>query len=659
MSFNYRPDIDGLRAVAVIPVVLFHAGVSVFSGGYVGVDIFFVISGYLITGILLRDMKQNRFSILTFYERRIRRIFPLLFTVLLVSSAVALWMLFPTELRTFGKSLVSATFFYSNYHFMFDTGYFTAPMETKPLLHLWSLAVEEQFYIVFPLYLYLVTRFFNYRIGSITVALLILSLIYSIMMVDTLPGDAFYSTPARTWELMLGSVLAIYPRKQPMNSLIANILTLAGISAIAYAVFFYTKETPFPGAMALLPVLGSALILYAGNTDKNIVGSLLATKAFRLPGLISYSLYMWHWPLLVFYKIYAIEPVSDLEISILMGVAVGLSYLSWKFIETPFRSGQILPNQKRLLFAGGSVMLFTALLGIAMVMSSGFPQRHSEEIKSLLATKRTNAKKRTGCNVIAPETDRALRVCQIGSDANVKPSFALWGDSHAGILSHGVNISAKQFNIKGVYAGRPGCLPMLGAQRFHRGREICGDSADTFMLYLEDHPEIKKIILVSRWALHAMGNRYRNEKGETAYIKDMHTKSLSLEENKRVFERSMQRTLDRLSQLGRQVVLVTQTPETEWDIPLNTARAKLLHRDIDLRPKLSDYLDRQAFVTEVIAKYRQKYDFELIQPHKKMCDEAYCMIYEDGIPIYQDSNHLSRAYSEKLSGIFDKIFSTP
>lgn len=347
MSINYRPDIDGLRALAVIPVILFHTDILLFSGGYIGVDIFFVISGYLITNILLKDIKQGNFSILCFYERRIRRIFPALFTVLIVSSCFALWLMFPGELKSYGKSLSAASLFYSNYHFMFGTGYFASPAETKPLLHIWSLAVEEQFYIVFPIYLYLVSRFFKNRIGVVTITLLLISLIYSIIIVWKYPADAFYSTPARAWELMTGAVLAIYPRKLSMNSQIANIVTLSGIGMIIYSVFFYTKQTTFPGGMALLPVIGSGLIIYAGDSRNNKVGSILATKLFRFPGLISYSLYLWHWPVLVFYKMYAIEPISNIGVLMLLCVVAILSYLSWKFIEAPFRDHQFIENQKK------------------------------------------------------------------------------------------------------------------------------------------------------------------------------------------------------------------------------------------------------------------------------------------------------------------------
>ncbi len=302
MSTKYRPDIDGLRAVAVIPVVLFHTGLEFFSGGFVGVDIFFVISGYLISNIILNDISKNKFSILTFYERRIRRIFPALFVVLLLTLCAAMLILLPKELKYFGKELFAATFFYSNYQYMFSLGYAAPAAETKPLLHLWSLAVEEQFYIIFPVYLYLASRFSRNWLGVVTAALTLLSLAYGVMLVASNPEPAFFSTPARAWELMLGAMLAIFPRKTLAPQGVAELLTAAGLGAIVYAIFFYSSVTPFPGAAALAPCVGAALIIYVGESNPSYAGRLLSTGWFRYPGLISYSLYLWHWPMLVFIK---------------------------------------------------------------------------------------------------------------------------------------------------------------------------------------------------------------------------------------------------------------------------------------------------------------------------------------------------------------------
>ncbi|MFZ5931265.1 MAG: acyltransferase family protein [Pseudomonadota bacterium] len=386
MSTHYRPDIDGLRAVAVIPVVLFHSkislfGTSLFPGGFVGVDIFFVISGYLISNILLHDISRDQFSILTFYERRIRRIFPALFAVLLAATFAAFVILLPGalgEMDYFGTHLFGATFFYSNYQFMSETGYFAAAAEDNPLLHLWSLAVEEQFYIVFPVYLYFISRFFRDRLGLATMAVLLVSLVYSIYLVQNNPADAFYSTPARAWELMLGAILAIFPRKAPLDQRVAQLLGAAGLGFIAYSILFYSAQTPFPGAAALAPCVGAALILYTGQRNMTLAGRLLSTSAFRYPGLISYSLYLWHWPVLVFYRMYAITPVSQMETAMLLVAMTAAAWASWKFVEAPFRTRNVLAKQNPLFAAGAGVMLVSAACGAIIGFNDGFPGRLPE-----------------------------------------------------------------------------------------------------------------------------------------------------------------------------------------------------------------------------------------------------------------------------------------
>ena len=655
MSLNYRPDIDGLRGLAIISVILFHAELAIFSGGYIGVDVFFVISGFLISQILLKDFQARHFSLTRFYVRRIRRIFPALFTVLLVSSAVALWLLFPVELKAYGKSLLAATLFVSNYYFMFDSGYFTYPAETKPLMHLWSLAVEEQFYIVFPLYLYLLQRFFKRRLGVITLLMLIASLLYSVLMINSVPMDTFYSAPARAWELLLGCVLAIYPKKSPFNSALANVLTIVGVSAIVYATLFYNNRTIFPGLTALLPVVGSALIIYAADSDRNLVGWLLGSKLFRYTGLLSYSLYLWHWPVFVFYKMYAVRELSDTESMLLIVVTFVFSALSWKFIEQPFRQRRRLKPQKVVFLTAAGVMYGSAFFAVVLVVGQGFPDRYSHRINKILAVANDDPK-RNFCERMSANADKALKVCYLGDFKQAKASFAVWGDSHGEAILPAINLSAKRLSHKGVFVGKGGCLSLLGAYQARQGFEGCIDNANVFMRYLSAHPEINTVILASRWAVYAMGESFKNEKGYTVYIKDSDTEAISLAENKRVFSRAMQRTLEKLSSLGLQIVFVGQVPETEWIIPVATARAKQLAHQLEFRPKFADYWERQNFVMDVIRQNRQRYALKVVQPYKALCDEDYCRVYENGIPMYRDSNHLSRTHANKLSPLFDSIF---
>lgn len=656
MSNQYRKDIDGLRAVAVIPVVLFHSGYSMFSGGYVGVDIFFVISGYLITNILIKQLQNDQFSIATFYERRIKRIFPALFTVLIVSSLAAIWLMLPGEIKQFKQSVISTLFFYSNYFFMFDVGYFADPAETKPLLHMWSLAVEEQFYVVFPVYLFLAFKYCRKYVGIITIFLLLISFAYSAVLVNYLPGDAFYSTPARAWELMIGSLLAIYPKREVLNSpLKSNILSITGLGLIVASVVFFEKTTPFPGYMAAIPVLGSALILYAAHSERNLVGQLLSTPLFRFIGLISYSLYLWHWPVLTFARLYSLGSHPYELMPWLLLLMILLAFLSWKFIETPFRRGKLFNNQSTIKFNQFSGALLVA--GICLLIFA-----FSDYKRGIPAKYRTHMEKRVDTKPLKLEdcdefkaSQRSIWVCYLGALKAQTTSFALLGDSHTTAMMPGVYQAAEKYGKKGIFAGSGGCIALFGVNREKQGFEHCRSRMDAFQEYLKVHPEIEQIIIASRWGTYTTGKRYKDTLGDDFYISDDLTTSLSFEENQRVFERGMKRTVEFLKGLDKKVIFVSQVPEAEfggWDV----VRANRLGKKVEFRPILKEYFERQRIAHSEFEKYQAKGDVEVIYLHEFMCGEEFCDYFSEGKSIYIDNNHISRTYAYKLSPVFEQLF---
>tara|TARA_B100000963_G_scaffold358694_1_gene383937 strand:- start:1819 stop:3729 length:1911 start_codon:yes stop_codon:yes gene_type:complete len=335
----YRPEIDGLRALAVIPVVFFHAGISLFSGGYVGVDVFFVISGYLITSIILNEIEHDRFSLTNFYERRARRILPALFFVMLVSIPFSIFLLTPDNLKDYGQSLISVSVFSSNILFWQETGYFNTASELKPLIHTWSLAIEEQFYILFPLFLIV---FWKYGIKVISIVLLIVFLL-SISVAHwgafNKPAATFFLLPTRGWELLLGVFIAIFLKfKTHINGrLINEILSLIGICLIIFAIINFDENTPFPSLYTLIPTIGTALIILS-TSNQTILYKFLSYKPFVGIGLISYSVYLWHQPVLAFARHRLVEEPSTQIILILILISFLIGYISWKIVEKPFRN---------------------------------------------------------------------------------------------------------------------------------------------------------------------------------------------------------------------------------------------------------------------------------------------------------------------------------
>ena len=359
---KYRAEIDGLRALAIVPVILFHAGFEIFSGGFVGVDVFFVISGYLITTILIEDIENKRFSIVNFYERRARRILPALFFVMLVCIPLAwMWML-PSQMKDFSQSLVAVSLFASNILFWQESGYFDAAAEEKPLLHTWSLAVEEQYYVLFPIFLISAWRFGKNRVFWMIVVMAASSLMLSEWGWRNQATANFYLAPTRAWELFAGSLAAFIVQKQGVQK--NDLLALVGLAAIIFSIFFYDETTPFPSVYALVPVLGVVmLVLYADKTT--FAAKLLSTKGFVGIGLISYSAYLWHQPLIAFAKIKLIDEPNKLIMASLTLSSLVMGYLGWKFVESPFRKAGAIARKKVFILAllGSTIFCLVGLFG--------------------------------------------------------------------------------------------------------------------------------------------------------------------------------------------------------------------------------------------------------------------------------------------------------
>lgn len=372
---KYRAEIDGLRALAVVPVILFHAEFELFSGGFVGVDVFFVISGYLITTILIEEIENKRFSIVNFYERRARRILPALFFVMLVCIPFAwMWML-PSQMKDFSQSLVAVSLFASNILFWSESDYFDGASEEKPLLHTWSLAVEEQYYVVFPIFLILAWRFGKARLFWMIVVMAAFSLLLSEWGWRNSATANFYLAPTRAWELFAGSLASFIVKKRGVQK--NNLLATVGFAAIVFSIFYFDEATPFPSVYALVPVLGVVLlVLYAERGT--YAAKLLSNRGFVGIGLISYSAYLWHQPLFAFARIYSLEHPSHFLMLALSFVSMFLAYFSWLFIEKPFRRKQGRSHVGVFSIAAFAILFFVFLGGWGH-KSNGYESRLTAE----------------------------------------------------------------------------------------------------------------------------------------------------------------------------------------------------------------------------------------------------------------------------------------
>ncbi|WP_375285502.1 acyltransferase family protein [Sphingomonas sp.] len=454
----YRPEIDGLRALAVVPVVLGHAGVRGFGGGFIGVDIFFVISGFLITGILVRDLRAGRYSIAGFYRRRILRIFPALFALLAAVTVVAVVAMLPTELVRFARSLGATALFWSNMQFYSESGYFDAASTTKPLLHTWSLAVEEQFYIFWPLLLAAVGAARLRRLGLVVALVSAVSLAASAVLIFYDISATFYSLPTRTWELGLGAILAIagsrYRRRWA-----AEIGTAIGLVLILACVWRYHEFMLFPGPAALVPCLGACLLVLPG-TAMSTVGRVFALAPVAFVGRISYSLYLWHWPVIVFTDTALLTSNDD---PLIKAAEVAVSFLlaavSWRFVEQPFRTGAAAwPTRSVLLGAAGAVAIAVSVSG-GLLALHGLPWRYSPQEQAIGAYLDLDVERayRRGTCFVVSQNARIAPDCYVTRTR--KPVVLLLGDSHAAHLWPGFAANRTDFEVLQLTVA--GCRPLV------------------------------------------------------------------------------------------------------------------------------------------------------------------------------------------------------
>jgi peptidoglycan/LPS O-acetylase OafA/YrhL len=441
-TLDYRNDIDGLRAVAVLAVIVHHVSARALPGGFIGVDVFFVISGFLITSIILRDLGAGTFSFATFYERRVRRLFPNLTLLLVFCSCVAWVLLLPADFRDYSSSLFSTSVFTSNMFFWRDSWYFAAPSQTKPLLHTWSLAIEEQYYLLFPAVLWALHRYAPKRIRAACTVGFLVSLGMSIWAVSNTPAAAFYILPSRAWELLLGSLLVVGAVPTISSTRSRELIAAAGLIAILAAAFGFDSATPFPGAAALLPCAGTALIIHSGGAaHTTIVRRLLGWGPLVVIGLMSYSLYLWHWPLLAFARYYFLSEITPGATALFVVISLVIAYLAWRFVERPVRSKALLPKRRDLATVSGVTAAALLLFAYAGERSDGQPERFAHvpiiDYDSVVADLGRDP---AGCFVqasrrISWSAEACTRVPSVGESGAGSRRLFLIGDSFAAQFS--------------------------------------------------------------------------------------------------------------------------------------------------------------------------------------------------------------------------------
>jgi peptidoglycan/LPS O-acetylase OafA/YrhL len=627
---HYRPEIDGLRALAVIPVLLFHAGVPGFPGGFVGVDVFFVISGFLITRIIHSEIAEGRFSIIRFYERRARRILPALGVVLFAATLVAAILWDPGELVKYGTSLVATVGFASNFWFWRTTGgYFAPEAGIHPLLHTWSLAVEEQFYIFFPLLMMLCARLAPKRVKLVVIAVVAVSFAYSLWRLPAEPREVFYLPLGRAWELGLGSMLALGLFPAVRETWRAP-LGLVALALIIVPVLLYDATTPFPGLAALAPCLGAALVIYLGKCGSTRV---LAWRPLVFVGLISYSLYLWHWPLIVL--LHGIRGGAELPLSWAIGAIVAsliLAWASWRFVERPFRRPGLFSQRAIFAFSGAVAATLVALAGGLWALR-GIPQRFTPTELAVLSAQYDINARRAECSM----QDDASKFCRMGA-RDAAPSFFLWGDSHADSAQPGFELAAERAGANGYISARWGCAPLVGVEQSSPG---CSRANRATIDWLKTRPEIELVIFVARWPYYESG---RWPDGRPAERFAFQSPTATPEGQAALFGTAIAQTVRQVSAMGKRVVILGDVPEIGWSVPRQLSALQRFGAPLPHIPATMEVAARHAGADATIGRL----GVEFIRVYPRFCASD-CRIKDaNGIPLYSDGDHVTVPVSREI-----------
>ena len=568
-ALKYRADIDGMRAIAVMLVLVFHFSlVTGARAGFLGVDVFFVISGFLITTILKRQLDTSTFSLSAFYVNRIRRLAPALLVVLLmVSSAGALW-LFPHQLIELSKQIFVSQLYVANFYFWRSINYFGLGVHDVFLLHTWSLAVEEQFYLIYPVCMLLLHRHLKkYFWAAIGLGFLV-SFGLNILFVSQKPEATFYLLPTRAWELLMGALVPLVAAKLERTKFIDEMISLLGASLIVIGVTCYRNDFHFPGFYALLPTIGTACLLLSGQGSVTAISKALSWTPIVYIGKISYSLYLVHWPINVFADL-LIEDYSREWRVAMFALSIVLAALVYHLVEDPLRHKRYLATRKKLLLGYATGLAVTLSAFVVVHLVGGLPQRFPDEVLRLASY--VNDK-------TAPLTECESSFCPIGAEGQ-SPTWLVYGDSHAWAAHAAFDKWLRLNGQAGLFIFRHSCPPVNGVHLFG-DQGACFAFNRAVMDFIERRTDISNIVLVSIWRQAIEGR-----------LSTSSQTLLTKEQSVQLFTDGFSRTLEYLHSVGRHVYVWEPVPGARKNVPLELARATWEHKRADIEIDLAEYLN--------------------------------------------------------------------
>lgn len=657
MSIKYRADIDGLRALAVLLVIFNHINISLFSGGFIGVDIFFVISGFLITSIIYKEMTEDRFSIAKFYKKRVIRLGPALFTVLATVSVICSFILLPHELSEYFKSLVYSTFLMANIYMRKEVGeYFATSVDEVPLLHLWSLGVEEQFYIFWPLILLLLIKKTNAKwLFWIVLGLIICSIYQAEYQILKNAGKAYYRVTVRACEMLLGALICFLPIIK-IRETIARIFVWIGIIIVIACAVIFDEKTKFPGLNSMIPCLATAVIIYMGQV-LNKHNYLLANPISTWIGKISYPMYLWHWPLIVFLNIYLIPLDAVIQLGI-VSLTIIMAYATYKFIELPARKWSVLPNKKVIIM--GFLLPAFSFSSIAggIYYSKGLPIRFDEKVTEQVEALQSPAHRlRKNCHD-APEDKTLLprkELCNFGQLNKSSIDILLLGDSHANSLIGAIDVWAKDAQLKGYDVTQSTTMYLSGVDLFHAENSKNYERKDKFK---NRNDAITQHLKKNKYPIIVITGYY------SAYLID---DMFDLRDNSKngkaeVFTTALRQSLQNTFEASERVILILDVPEL-YDVKANCpARVLTLGLNVTCSVPVEKIKERDEQFLTILQKLQKEFPkLEIVDPKRILCDEINCQIGLKDIPLYRDGDddHMTFKGSTILGQEYLRLIGNP
>lgn len=663
---KYRPEIDGLRALAIVPVLMFHAGFSSFSGGYVGVDIFFVISGYLITTIVASELDKNSFSILSFYERRARRILPALFVMLAATLPPAFFLLSTIDLIAFAKSLFGSVLFLANITAYMQSGYFDSASDIKPLMHIWSLAIEEQYYLFSPLLLAFLWRFKSLKVILIIAIISVFSLILAEINLKKDASISFFYLHCRAWELGLGTLLALTLHVANIQSnaikfslIVRQIFACIGLALILFAITSFDKDTRFPGVSALIPTLGACLIITFA-TNETLIGKLLSTRLMVILGLISYSAYLWHQPIFAFARYRSPNQLDQAVEGGLILLTLIISYFSWRYIEAPFRRKGFMTRGgiASISFVG---IIFFGAIAIFVNVNQGFPERYPKDLSSAFDPHKIKEGKFCDFKKLSKYED--LDFCEFGDTTSTSTSTViLFGDSHASSLLGELDLEFNRKKIKGLRVRLlkcdhtvPGMFSGAPTETTKLSALGCISNFDNFVKFVQHNADA--VVVSARWTakMYPVNNllldsSFDNQEGGVEYHKNPKSNFAPTKLDTWVTDGEWKKQavwafLIKLAETQKQILVVYPIPEVGWDVPRYNFATYLQTGKVDntISTSFELYKSRNRFIIETLDDQKLN-KLTRIRPEQFFCLEeagTRCLAQKNLEPYYYDSNHLA------------------